>query len=114
MYTGWSDMALSTYATIGYYESVISLDESATDDVKLFLMPGVCHCAGGAGPSMVDWIDEIDNWVNKKEDPDQITAYFLDENNQVSGSRPICPYPSVAIYDGKGDTRDVQSFSCSD
>ena len=114
MYTGWSDMALSAYAIIGYYESVISHDESAIDDVKLFMMPGVCHCAGGPGPYMVNWIDEIDNWVNKKEDPDQITAYFLDENNQVSGSRPICPCPSVAIYDGKGDTRDVSSFTCGE
>ena len=77
MFTGWSDMAISAYGTIGYYESVISHDESATDDVKLFMMPGVMHCAGGIGAHVVNWLDEIDNWIEKKTAPDQITAYFF-------------------------------------
>ena len=114
IYTGWSDCANSPYGIIEYYKNVLALDATALEDVKLFLMPGVLHCAGGKGPSLVNWIDEIDNWVEKNENPDQITAYFLDEKNQISGSRPICPYPSIPIYDGKGDTRDVKSFTCGD
>ena len=112
MYTGWSDAAISPLGTIGYYENVIAHDESAKDDVRLFMMPGVLHCIGGEGPSWVNWIDELDKWVDQKESPDQITVYYLDEKNQVAGSRLLCSYPKIASYDGKGDTRNVSSFSC--
>ena len=112
MFTGWSDAAISALATIGYYEDVIDYDNSATEDVKLFMMPGVLHCFGGEGPSWVNWLEEIDNWVDKDQSLDQITVYYLGDDMRPSGSRLLCPYPLVSIYDGKGDTRDVSSFAC--
>ena len=75
-------------------------------------MPGVEHCIGGPGPSWVNFLDEIDNWVETGNPPDQVTAYWLDETMQPSGARPVCAYPEVAQYDGEGDTRDASSFSC--
>ena len=63
MFTGWSDMAITPYGTIAYYESVLENDPNAVKDVKLFMMPGVMHCAGGNGPWFVNWVDEIDKWV---------------------------------------------------
>ena len=112
MYTGWSDAAISALGTIAYYEDVLAHDASAAEDVQLFMMPGVLHCAGGKGPWFVNWIDEIDNWVKGKQTPEQITVYFIDENFQADGSRLLCPYPSIPQYDGKGDERDVKSFRC--
>ena len=112
MYTGWSDAAITALGTIGYYEKVLEFDPSAAEDVKLFMMPGVQHCIGGDGPSWVNWVDEIDKWVTSQEAPEQMPAYFIDEKMQVNGSRMICAYPNEAIYDGKGDTRDMNSFSC--
>lgn len=112
MYTGWSDTAITPLGTIGYYESVIADDPTAVDDVKLFMMPGVLHCLGGDGPSWVNWIDEIDNWVSGGETPEQVTVYFVDEKFQPSGSQLLCAYPEVAIFDGSGDPRNVNSFSC--
>jgi feruloyl esterase len=112
MFAGWSDAAISALGTIGYYESVLAYDKTALNDSRLFMMPGVEHCFGGPGPSWVNWLDELDKWVETNKAPDQITAYFVDEKMQPSGSRLLCAYPQVAKYNGKGDTRDVSSFSC--
>jgi feruloyl esterase len=30
----------------------------------------------------------------------------------VDRTRPLCPYPQVAVYNGKGDTNDAASFTC--
>jgi len=112
IYNGWSDNAQTSLAFADYYGQVLAHDKTAADDVRLFLMPGVEHCFGGPGPSWVNFLDEIDNWVEAGEAPDQVTAYWLDENKQPAGSRPVCAYPAVAQYDGNGDTRDAASFSC--
>ena len=112
IYSGWSDTAATALATVGYYENVLVHDKTAPDDVRLFMMPGVDHCFGGAGPSWVNYLTEIDKWVESRNAPEQITAYRLNETKQPTGSRPVCAYPKVARYDGKGDTRNASSFSC--
>jgi feruloyl esterase len=71
------------------------------------------HCFGGPGPSVVNWVDEIDRWVETDEAPERVTAYWLNEQMQPNGSRPACAYPNVLEYDGEGDTRDASSFSCA-
>lgn len=108
----WGDMALSAYGTIEYYESVIQRDADAVDDVRLMILPGVEHCAGGPGPYWVDYVDVIDDWVETGEAPDQLTAFWLDDQMQPVGSRPVCAYPEYLIYNGSGDARDAESFSC--
>ena len=113
IYSGWSDAAITGLAVVGYYESVLTHDNTASDDVRLFMMPGVEHCFGGVGPSFVNYLTEIDRWFETGKAPDQVTALWLDEKRQPTGARPVCAYPSVAQYDGKGDTRDASSFSCA-
>jgi feruloyl esterase len=112
LYSGWSDNAQSGLAMVGYYENVLAYDKSAAKDTRLFMMPGVEHCFGGPGPSFVNYLTEIDKWVQSGEAPDKVTAYWLNQKMQPTGSRPVCAYPEVARYDGKGDTRDASSFSC--
>jgi feruloyl esterase len=114
IYSGWSDAAAPGLAVVGYYEDVLLHDETATEDARLFMMPGVEHCFGGPGPSFVNFLTEIDKWVESGNAPEQITAYWLDEKLQPTGSRLLCAYPKIAKYDGKGDTRHVASFSCVD
>ena len=112
MFNGWRDMALTPLGTIQYFEEVIERDASAVDDVRLILVPGMDHCIGGPGPSFVDWVAEVDRWVETGEPPEQVSTYWLDEQAQPSGSRLACAYPKVLEYDGTGDTRDASSFSC--
>jgi feruloyl esterase len=112
MYTGWSDMAITALGTIAYYDEVVEHDPSATEDVRLFMMPGVDHCTGGVGPSYVNFLDEIDAWVEAGAAPEEMETYWLDSHAKPTGSRLLCAYPKVAEYDGAGDPRAATSFRC--
>jgi feruloyl esterase len=112
MWHGWSDAALTALATIDYYEKVAARDSEVSDYFRLFLMPGVLHCAGGPGPDQVDWLGAIDDWVERGVPPERIVASRLDEGGNVTRARPLCPYPQVAIYDGRGSPDEDESFRC--
>ncbi|UCH44535.1 MAG: tannase/feruloyl esterase family alpha/beta hydrolase [Nitrospiraceae bacterium] len=112
LYSGWSDAAAPGTAVVGYYDDVLTHDKTAAKDTRLFMMPGVEHCFGGPGPSFVNFLTEIDQWFATGKAPEQVTALWLDETMQPTDSRPVCAYPKVAKYDGKGDTRNAASFSC--
>jgi feruloyl esterase len=114
IYSGWSDAAVPAAGVIGYYEEVLAHDETAAADVRLFMMPGVEHCFGGPGPSWVNFLTEIDNWVETGEAPDQVTAAWLNKQLEPDGTRPVCAYPSFLKYNGTGDSRDAASFRCVD
>jgi feruloyl esterase len=92
----------------------VAHDETAAADVRLFMMPGVEHCFGGPGPSWVNFLTEIDRWFETGQAPEQVTAYWVNEQMQPDGSRPVCAYPEYLVYNGSGDPRDASSFSCVD
>ena len=107
IYHGWSDAALSALASIEYVDAVYARDESARDEVRLFLMPGVLHCAGGPGPWQVDMIEAAEQWDETGTAPDTLVAGFADGG----GARPLCAYPLRPEYLGHDD-RDPSSFGC--
>jgi feruloyl esterase len=106
---GWEDPALSALATIDHFENILKIHPDADDFTKLYLLPGVLHCGGGPGPSGVDWLSIIRNWVENGEAPDRIVTN-KEKNGEVVLSRPVFPYPRKAIYDGKGDPNMESSF----
>jgi feruloyl esterase len=112
MFTGWRDMALTPLGTIEYYEDVLARDASAAGDVRLIMLPGMDHCIGGPGASFVNWVDEIDRWLETGQAPERVTADWISDKMQPEGSRPACAYPNVVAYDGSGDTRDASNFTC--
>ena len=52
---GWSDPALTALGSVKYHDQVVARDPKARDYMRMFMMPGVLHCAGGPGPDTVDW-----------------------------------------------------------
>jgi feruloyl esterase len=113
LWNGWSDSAITALGTIGYYEWMAAKDQAEVNDyARLFLLPGVLHCAGGPGPDKVDWLTAISDWVEKDVAPDRLLASKTDGNSKTILTRPLCPYPQVAIYDGKGSTSAAESFAC--
>jgi feruloyl esterase len=50
-------------------------------------------------------------WVEGGVAPERITATRL-EGGEVVRTRPLCPYPAVARYDGLGDPSSAESFIC--
>lgn len=112
LFNGWRDMALTPLGTIRYYEEVIDRDAAAAEDVRLIMVPGMDHCIGGPGATFIDWIDEIDQWVETDKAPDQVTVYWIDGQMQPDGSRPACAYPKSLLYNGSGDTRNPLNYTC--
>ena len=136
LYHGWADAAISPIYSINYIEGVqqkLGKDETASF-TRLYLMPGVQHCAGGPGPDSIgQWglpamkesnaannvIHALEDWVEDGKAPDVITAtkyaeaadHQADPHN-VLMTRPICPYPQQAHYNGKVNRKDAPSFVC--
>ena len=69
------------------------------------------HCQGGDGPSTFDMLGALEQWVEQGKAPDRIVAYRT-RDGKTDRSRPLCPYPEVAVYNGKGSTDDDENFTC--
>jgi feruloyl esterase len=120
-YHGWNDQLITPLNSINYYESVLSFfgagqaRERTLQDVqsfyRLFMAPGMTHCGGGQGPNTFDMQAALEQWVERGIAPDQIVATHV-VNGVVDRLRPLCPYPQVAVYKGKGDTNDAVNFNC--
>ena len=80
---------------------------------RLFLAPGVGHCGGGAGPTPSGQLDALVAWVERGTAPATLPSARRDQTGAVTRSRPLCPYPQVAKYNGTGSTDDAANFSCS-
>jgi feruloyl esterase len=112
MWHGMYDPGPSVVATTEYYlemkrvtaPKVKALDSS----VRYFIAPGVYHCRGGPGADQFDLISVMDAWVERSEAPDRILATRRDG----AFSRPLCPYPALPKYNGKGDAKLAESFVC--
>ena len=114
---GWEDPAIPAGASIRYFSSLQSeMGQAVDDSVRLYLMPGVGHCGGGPGPSTFDALDVIDKWVEEDTAPEKIVvSKFSDDaaEGKAVFSRPICPWPQIAKYDGHGDASLETSFVCT-
>ncbi|MFM1887167.1 MAG: hypothetical protein RL026_2324, partial [Pseudomonadota bacterium] len=109
VYHGLSDQAMSTGALTAWYEQLTPRQAGGTQDwARLFLVPGMTHCAGGQSTDQFDMLAAVQAWVEQGRAPERIRATGVAFPGR---SRPLCPYPQVARYDG-GDPEDERSFSC--
>jgi feruloyl esterase len=113
-YHGWADPQISPGASVAYFESVARAAGGPAriqDNYRLFMVPGMAHCGGGDGVSTFDMLTVLEQWVEQKKAPDQVPASRL-RNGAVDRTRPLCPYPQVAVYKGSGSIDDAANFSC--
>jgi feruloyl esterase len=109
LYHGLSDQGLSPLDTVAWYERARSHNaQPIADWARLFLVPGMTHCAGGPSTDHFDMLTALDNWVEQGQPPERVVATGTAFPGQ---SRPLCPYPGVARYVG-GDTKSESSFAC--
>src|SRR5688572_12014213 len=103
MYHGWADPALSAYATIDYYDRVARASGGdASTFARLFLAPGMHHCAGGPGPNafITQAVEALEAWVEHGRPPTAIVATHTNPAGAVDRTRPLCPHPQIAKYNG--------------
>jgi tannase/feruloyl esterase len=112
-YFGWADPALNPLMGVRYYEQVTQHHgPSTTDFYRLFMVPGMFHCAGGVGTSTFDAFTPLVEWVEKGTAPGTIAAARV-VDGKVVRTRPLCPYPQGARYSGTGSVDDAANFSCA-
>lgn len=112
LWHGWSDPALNARSTIDYHRRLLDADPDAGSYARLFLLPGVLHCAGGPGPEEVDWVAAIRAWVEDAKAPTSLVASKRSKGETVA-TRPVCAHPAKAVYDGRGDPKSAASYACT-
>ena len=121
IYHGFSDGGLSPFPMIQFYKDLADgtpkhyrgLQESA----RLFLVPGMHHCAGGPGPNVFDTLTPLADWVESDVPPNGIIASHFAGNNRanaVDRTMPLCMFPQQARYSGHGNVNDAANWSCPD
>jgi len=109
LYHGLSDQGLSPLDTLDWYERLQTPTGSVVKDwARLFLIPGMTHCAGGPATDQFDTLTAIVAWVEHGAAPERIIA----RGDSFPGqTRPLCASPNIARYVG-GDPHNADSFRC--
>jgi feruloyl esterase len=114
LYHGWADQQVAPGSSIEFYQSLRRLSpepKQADDWVRLFMAPGMAHCAGGEGPDTFDSLGALEQWVEHGQAPQRILASHQ-AKGQIDRTRPLCPYPQVARYNGTGSIDEAANFTC--
>src|SRR5499427_2272168 len=138
-YHGWADQLIFPRGSIDYFNRVVAANgglNHVQQFDRLFMVPGMNHCAGGAGAvnfgqsSVVpvsldpehDAVLALQCWVEKGVAPDMLIAttdqplatHAAENPTQPAAfARPLCPYPEEAQYKGAGDPTDAANFVCA-
>lgn len=135
---GWGDAAIPAASSIDYYERVNSFmkrfpnpraggsSRETQDFYRLFMVPGMGHCAGGIGPRNFgqgspvagdaehDVLTALETWVEKGVAPERLIGTGVTGTQpQQPLTRPLCVYPQVTRYKGSGDVNAAANFSCA-
>src|SRR5580704_14919685 len=115
LWQGFADPAAGAYGLPDYYYRLsreVGGFEAARSFARMFLIPGVYHCAGGYVPYEEDLLGALVNWVELGRAPDYVTATASLQGG-VSRTRPVFAYPVQARYRGRGDVNDARNFAAS-
>ena len=111
---GWSDPIFSADDLVRWHARMGADMEQVTGQpaerfARLFMVPGMAHCAGGKALDDMDGLSALVRWVEQGEAPASLTA----TGRAFPGvSRPICAWPAIARYRGAGALNDAASFAC--
>ncbi len=104
VYHGWNDPAISPLNSVNYYNSVSAKlgAEQAREFMRLYMAPGVGHCAGGVGASSFGQLglatakgskyglaDALEAWVEKGSVPGEIIATKYSGSNPRNDTAPL-------------------------
>jgi feruloyl esterase len=131
MYHGWADPLIPSQSSINYFNALVDEDSEGAQAARfekgdggnlkktqsfarLFMVPGMFHCAGGPGPNTFDALTPLVTWVETGTAPETIlaTKFVNDTPPAVAMTRPLCVYPKVAKYNGSGSTSIAANFTC--
>jgi hypothetical protein len=125
VYHGVSDPIFSYDDSVTWYKNLAAAnDGDAGNFARLYGVPGMNHCSGGPATDQFDMLSALVKWVEQGQAPDSVVATARGTGNaggvnaelpsswSTSRTRPLCPYPKVATYQGSGSIEDAANFSC--
>jgi Tannase and feruloyl esterase len=122
---GNADPVFSVDDTAAWYDAVrAAYGPDAALFVRLFRVPGMGHSRGGPATDQFDALSVLVDWVERGRAPGRIVASARGPGNAggvnddvpanwaPNRTRPLCPYPAIARYNGSGNVDAAESFSC--
>ena len=103
--------SVSTCPSIPYPDARTTGFPPVVDCYRLFMVPGMRHCGGGAGPNRFgngnsarsndpehDVFAALERWVERGVAPDRLVGTGATVSNPPTTlTRPLCPYPNRAV-----------------
>jgi feruloyl esterase len=128
-YAGWADTAIAPQNGLNYYRKVQRTMGDVREFYRVFMVPAMAHCSGGAGPNAFgnglsngpvidadhDLLKALERWVEDGKAPQKVIATHYVNNVAAQGvqfQRPLCPWPERGEYKGHGNPSDAESFRC--
>ncbi len=98
-YAGWADTAIAPENGLNYYRTVERTVGDPHDFYRVFMVPGMAHCSGGAGPNSFgngtsngplidadhDVLKALERWVEHGVAPQKIIATHYVNNTPAQG-----------------------------
>ena len=127
VYHGTADPVFSYNDTVSWMDKVKTAFYDSSAWTKLYAVPGMGHCSGGPAADQFDMIEPLVNWVENGTPPAAVQAKArgtgtstiaalvnaeVPSSWSASRTRPLCPYPQVARYNGSGDMDSASNYSC--
>jgi hypothetical protein len=125
VYHGVSDPIFSVQDTEAWYRDLGRRSGGPAESfARFYAVPGMGHCSGGPSTDQADLLGPLVDWVERGQAPGGIVATARGAGNpggvnadvpadwSPARTRPLCPYPSIARYDGSGDVEQAASWSC--
>ena len=125
VYQGVSDPVFMVNDTTAWYDGLRNRNSGdASNFARVFRVPGMSHCSGGPATDQFDPLTALVTWVEQGQAPDLLSATARGAGNAgganaevpagwaVNRTRPLCPYPKVARYNGSGSIDDAANFTC--
>ena len=134
LFHGWSDAAIPAPGTVDYRNKVVARmgEKQAGAFMRLFVVPGMHHCAGGTGPSdfgqssvpapgdgpATSLAAALEVWVEQGRAPEQVIArqspQFGAPKVQPVRTGLICAYPKRAMLKSGANPQVAESYACVD
>lgn len=125
-YHGVSDQIFSVADTERWYRGIDrSSGGRANDFARLYRVPGMGHCSGGPAVDQFDPLTPLVAWVERGIEPKALIAQARGPGNpgganadlpagwSPTRTRPLCPYPQVARYKGRGNVESASNWICT-
>jgi hypothetical protein len=120
-YHAWADALCWPSRAIDYHEQVVKTIGSLEETKKfyrLYMIPGMTHFPGSRSVFDRNTLREpfflaLQNWVEQGSEPGALIGSRAAVRGKWGAiSRPVCAYPEVSRYVGKGSTDDASNFEC--